>query len=122
MHRTYSTAASSPTIAVGSHLSCVQGQFTLQTIFHCFYCFNFETLVDTTSSYLSAGVTSLAEVSLSGPGVLEAAHQPWYELTCSWQHSAAEMAELDIKVSPSAVLQHRSTYFLVLEKVPSEGS
>ena len=67
-------------------------------------------------------MTSLAEVSVSGPGVLEAAHQPWYELTCSWQHSAAEMAELDIKVSPSAVLQHRSTYFLVLEKVPSEGS
>ena len=52
---------------------------------------------------MSAGVTSLAEVSLSGPGVLEAAHQPWYELTCSWQHSAEEMAELDIKVSPCSI-------------------
>ena len=64
---------------------------------------------------MSAGVTSLAEVSLSGPGVLEAAHQPWYELTCSWQHSAEEMAELDIKVSPCSICstQHCSTYSLL---------
>ena len=77
--------------------------------------YQFETLVDTTSRYVSAGVTSLAEVSLSGPGVLEAAHQPWYELTCSWQHSAEEMAELDIKVSPCSICstQHCSTYSLL---------
>ena len=61
---------------------------------------------------MSVGVTSLAEVSLSEPGVLEAAHQPWYELTCSWQHSAEEMAELDIKVSPCST-QHCSTYSLL---------
>ena len=41
--------------------------------------------------------TSLAEVKLTGPGVIESGHQPWYELTCSCVHTGAEMAELDIK-------------------------
>ena len=81
-----------------------------------------------TSRYVSAGVTSLAEVSLSGPGVLEAAHQPWYELTCSWQHSAEEMAELDIKVSPCSICstQHLLSPAVVLRPrrlpVPAVGA
>ena len=41
--------------------------------------------------------TSLAEVKLTGPAVIESGHQPWYELTCSCEHTGAEMAELDIK-------------------------
>ena len=42
-------------------------------------------------------MSSLAEVRLTGPAVIEASHQPWLELTCSCVHSLDEMAELDIK-------------------------
>ena len=39
----------------------------------------------------------MTEVKLTGPAVIESGHQPWYELTCSCEHTEAEMAELDIK-------------------------